>query len=78
VTLASNTATVIERRNDPGARERFAATCGEIRTLMEQACPGMPGPQLERLVTEMARVQIRYAPLADSLTDRYFVPHRRQ
>jgi len=77
VTLASSVAPVIERRGDFGTRERFAATCGEIRILMERTSPGMPAPQLERLVAEMARVQLRFEPLGESLADRYFVPHRR-
>ena len=44
---------------------------------MERTSPGMPAPQLERLVAEMARVQLRFEPLGESLADRYFVPHRR-
>jgi len=68
---------VIERRTDPGSRERFAATCGEIRSMMERVCPGMAAPQLERLVVEMARVQMRYQPsTSPSLEDQYFVPRR--
>jgi hypothetical protein len=77
MTFASGVTPVIERRTDPGARQRFAATCVEVRTLMEQACPGMPSPQLERLVVEMARVQLRYEPLTSPLAEHYFVPRHR-
>jgi hypothetical protein len=45
---------------------------------MEQACPGMPSPQLERLVVEMTRVQLRYEPLTSPLAEHYFVPRQRQ
>ncbi len=62
---------------DPEARQRFAATCTEVRTLMEQACPGMPSPQLERLVVEMTRVQLRYEPSTASLAEHYFMPRQR-
>lgn len=75
--LASRVSSVIERRSDSGARQRFAATCTEVRTLMEQACPGLPSPQLERLVVEMARVQLRYEPLTSPLAEHYFVPRQR-
>jgi len=77
VSLAANFWPVIDRRVDPGARERFSATCGEIRSLMKGVCRGMPAPQFERLVVEMARVQLRdEPPTSASLADQYFVPRR--
>ena len=45
--------------------------------MMERSCPGMSAAQLDRLVTEMARVQLRYDPFtAPSLADAYYVPRR--
>jgi hypothetical protein len=37
----------------------------------------MPSPQLERLVVEMTRVQLRYEPLTSSLAEHYFLPRQR-
>jgi hypothetical protein len=70
---------MIERRADPRGRERFAATCDEIRALIERPCADMEAPQLDRLVTEMARIELRYklSTAKASLADEYFIPHRR-
>ena len=68
---------MIERRRDPKTRERFATTCAEIRAEIEQPCAAMETPQLERLVTEMARIELRYkiSTVKATLADEYFVPH---
>lgn len=69
---------MIERRRDPRGRERFAATREEIRAEIERPCAAMERPQLERLITEMARIELRYklSAVKATLADEYFLPHR--